>query len=139
LSDRLDELGAAYGDYDAHDGLWDAAMKSKDDVLARLAAAPMVLEARGLDVAPDMAKRLRAAGDDASADILDVIYTDEIGHVGVGVRWFRRLCGAKGLRAEAAFQEIVRLHFPSGLKRPFNERARSQAGLLPDFYGPLAR
>ena len=42
LSDRLAELGAAYGDLPAHDGLWQAADATKNDLLARLAIAPLV-------------------------------------------------------------------------------------------------
>ena len=51
---RLNELGAGYGDFPAHDGLWQAAMATAHDPLARLAVVPMLLEARGLDVTPAM-------------------------------------------------------------------------------------
>ena len=59
LSARLQELGAAYGDFPAHDGLWEAAMVTAHDLVARLAVVPLVLEARGLDVTPMMIERLR--------------------------------------------------------------------------------
>ena len=42
--------------------------------IERLAVVPLVLEARGLDVTPAMIDKLRAAGDNRSADILEVIY-----------------------------------------------------------------
>ena len=54
LSDRLAQLGAAYGDLPAHDGLWQAAHATTHDLLARLAIAPLALGARGLDVTPAM-------------------------------------------------------------------------------------
>ncbi|MEQ9199691.1 MAG: ferritin-like domain-containing protein, partial [Rhodospirillales bacterium] len=49
IDDRLRELGASYGDHPAHDGLWKSAQSTADDLLARLAIVPLVLEARGLD------------------------------------------------------------------------------------------
>lgn len=69
LSDRLRELGSAYGDLPAHDGLWLAAEETAQDLLARLAIVPLVLEARGLDVTPSILADLRRAGDEASATI----------------------------------------------------------------------
>ncbi len=97
LVGRLTELGAGYGDLPAHDGLWEAAAATADDLLARLAVVPLVLEARGLDVTPEMAARLERVGDAKSAAILHHIYRDEIGHVATGLRWFDRLCQARGL------------------------------------------
>jgi len=138
ISDRLAALGAAYGDLPAHDGLWDAARSTADDVLARLAIAPMVLEARGLDVTPGMAERLRRNGDEASALILDTIYAEEIGHVAAGARWFERLCAGRGVESRTAFHELVGANFAGRLKPPFNEEARARAGLSPDLYLPLS-
>ena len=89
LAARLHELGGAYGDLPAHDGLWLAAAETTGDLLARLAIVPLVLEARGLDVTPAMIVKLRSANDDRSADILQTIHDDEVSHVAAGVRWFR--------------------------------------------------
>ncbi|HWD59242.1 MAG TPA: ferritin-like domain-containing protein, partial [Stellaceae bacterium] len=83
LDARLGALGAAYGDLPAHDGLWEAAAATAHELIARLAVVPLVLEARGLDVTPDMIARLERAGDRESAAILHRIYADEIGHVAV--------------------------------------------------------
>jgi uncharacterized ferritin-like protein (DUF455 family) len=138
LADRLSDLGAAYGDLPAHDGLWEAAMATADDLLARLAVVPQVLEARGLDVTPATESRLRAAGDDLSADILNVIYHDEILHVSVGNRWFRQLCDELRIEPVQTFQRLVGSRFKGTLKRPFNDSARIEAGLTPAFYDSLA-
>ncbi|MEL7492171.1 MAG: ferritin-like domain-containing protein [Pseudomonadota bacterium] len=131
---RLNALGADYGDLPAHDGLWEAAQSTADDVLARLAIAPMVLEARGLDVTPAMIEKLRAAGDEESAAVLQVIYEDEIGHVAAGRRWFQRVCAARGLDPQPTFQALVRDRFAGDLKPPFNKPARTQAGLPEAYY-----
>jgi uncharacterized ferritin-like protein (DUF455 family) len=138
LAVRLAELGAAYGDLPAHDGLWQAAAATAGDLLARLAIAPLVLEARGLDVTPGMIVTLRRNGDDASAAALEVIYRDEIGHVAIGKRWFDWLARARGLTPAATFQMLVRRHFRGSLRPPFNEAARAEAGFEAAYYSPLA-
>ena len=99
---------------------------------------PLVLEARGLDVSPQMIARLERAGDTESAAVLERIYADEIGHVAVGARWFERLCRQRGLAPEAAFHDRVRRYFKGGLKPPFNREARDKAGVPASYYEPLA-
>ena len=139
LAARLDALGSAYGALPAHDGLWEAASATAHDLIARLAIVPLVLEARGLDVTPEMIRRLERAGDPESAAILARVYQDEIGHVAVGVRWFDRLCRERGLDPQAAFHDRVRRYFSGALKPPFNREARDQAGFPAAYYEPLAR
>ena len=134
VRERLVALGGDYGDLPAHDGLWDAAAATADDPLARLAIAPMVLEARGLDVTPSMIVKLKAVGDDASAAILQIIYEEEIGHVATGARWFERLCAARGLNVKDSFRMLVATRFKGALKPPFNEAARQAAGIAPELY-----
>lgn len=138
LADRLADLGAAYGDLPAHDGLWQAATETAHDLLARLAVVPQVLEARGLDVTPGMIAKLEAAGDEASAAVLRVIYEEEIGHVAIGRRWYLWLCRERGLEPQATWQRLVRRHFRGALKPPFNEAGRRAAGMEPEDYLPLA-
>jgi uncharacterized ferritin-like protein (DUF455 family) len=138
LADRLADLDAGYGDLPAHDGLWESAQATALDLAARLAVVPLVLEARGLDVTPAMAEKLRKASDDASADALDVIYRDEIGHVAIGRRWFAFVCAARGMEPAAHWQALVRRHFRGTLKPPFNADGRDAAGLPVGWYQPLA-
>ncbi len=137
LDGRLCDLGVAYGDLPAHDGLWQAAQDTGHDLTARVAIVPLVLEARGLDVTPPMIEKTAAAGDRETAEILNTVYRDEIGHVACGAKWFRYLCARDGTPAEARFHELVRKHFRGQIKPPFNDKARSQAGLSPGFYKPL--
>jgi uncharacterized ferritin-like protein (DUF455 family) len=135
---RLADFGARYGDLPAHDGLWESAAATADDSLARLAVVPLVLEARGLDVTPEMAARLERVGDRQSAALLHRIYCDEIGHVAAGVRWFNHLCGVHGLMPNQVFRERVRRFFKGELKPPFNRDARLAAGFPAYYYEPLA-
>ncbi|MBN8265152.1 MAG: ferritin-like domain-containing protein [Xanthomonadales bacterium] len=128
LRARLRELGHDYGDFDAHNGLWEMAEKTAHDGLARMALVPRVLEARGLDVTPGMIVKLRSLGDDATADILDVILREEVAHVAAGSRWYRWHCERAGVEPRARFRELLREHATGVLHKPFNTEARLQAG-----------
>lgn len=131
---RLGDYGATYGDLLAHDGLWEAAEATAHDALARLAIAPMVLEARGLDVTPGMIDRLTGAGDKKSADILRTIYDDEIGHVRAGEKWFHAICMATSNEPTATFRALRKRYFAGALKPPFNHAARAAAGMDRAYY-----
>lgn len=128
LRDHLAALGHAYGDFAAHNGLWEMAVKTAHDPLVRMALVPRVLEARGLDVTPGMIQRLRAAGDPRAADILEVILGEEVGHVAAGSRWFRWLCRERGVDPAAAFRGLLAGGLGGGVKGPLNHPARRAAG-----------
>jgi uncharacterized ferritin-like protein (DUF455 family) len=128
LRKRLRALGHEYGDFDAHNGLWEMAQKTAFDPLVRMALVPRVLEARGLDVTPGMMERLHQIGDAESADVLGIILRDEIGHVEIGTRWFRYLCDQRGLDPDQTYQVLLEKYLQGNLRPPFNDEARRQAG-----------
>ncbi|CAN5601510.1 ferritin-like domain-containing protein [soil metagenome] len=128
LRGRLRELGHDYGDFDAHNGLWEMAEKTAHDGLARMALVPRVLEARGLDVTPGMIIKLRAIGDEASAEILETILREEVAHVAAGSRWFRWFCARQQVEPEPAFRALLAQYARGALHGPFNIEARSAAG-----------
>lgn len=128
LSTRLAELGHAYGDFDAHNGLWEMAEKTARYDTARMALVPRVLEARGLDVTPGMIDRLRGVGDERTIAILDVILREEVAHVAAGTRWFRWCCERDGLEPRETFLDLLRDYMGRNLRGPFNREARIQAG-----------
>ncbi|WP_296541907.1 ferritin-like domain-containing protein [Rhodoferax sp.] len=128
LNAHLNRMGFAYGDFPAHDGLWDMAERTKNDVLARLALVPRTLEARGLDATPAVRMRLVSAGDLAAAKILDIILRDEIGHVAIGNRWYRFLCELRQLDPLSSYAELALRYQAPTLKGPFNLDARRAAG-----------
>jgi uncharacterized ferritin-like protein (DUF455 family) len=128
LVEHLATLGSAYGDFDAHNGLWDMVEKTKHDVVARMALVPRTLEARGLDATPPMQARFARAGDARAVEILGVILHDEVGHVAVGNRWYRWLCARDGLDPMAHYALLAARHAAPKAKPPFNLEARSRAG-----------
>jgi uncharacterized ferritin-like protein (DUF455 family) len=135
LIDRhLRRLGSHYGALPAHSGLWDAAYETRHDVAARLAIVPMVLEARGLDVTPVMRDRVLAAGDERGAKMLQRILDDEVRHVAHGVKHFVAYAETSGQAADSLWKSLVKKHFKSGLREPFNDSARRSAGLSREWY-----
>jgi uncharacterized ferritin-like protein (DUF455 family) len=128
LRRRLETLGCAYGDFPAHNGLWEMAERTQDDLLARLALVPRTLEARGLDASPMIRNKLAGAADRESAAIVDIILADEIGHVAIGNFWYKRLCGQAGKDPVACYAELARRHGAPRLRGPFNLEARRAAG-----------
>ena len=128
LRDHLRGLACEYGDYPAHNGLWEMALKTAHDPMVRMALVPRCLEARGLDVNPGIKARLLAVGDQAGADALDVILRDEIGHVAIGNRWFLYLCEQRGLEPMATYQGLLDDYMDGPLRPPFHIEARREAG-----------
>ena len=131
LHTHLQSLGHAYGDFPAHDGLWEMCVKTQHDVTARMALVPRTLEARGLDATPLIQARLRKVGTPAAlraVEILDIIMRDEIGHVAVGNRWYGWLCAQQGLEPVSHYRSLTRTHNAPRLRPPFNEPARRAAG-----------
>lgn len=128
LRGRLQALGHDYGDFDAHNGLWEMCEKTAHDGLARMALVPRVLEARGLDVTPGMIVKLRALGDDATVGILETILREEVSHVAAGSQWFRWYCERGGIAPEPKFRELLAEYARAVLHGPFNVEARAAAG-----------
>lgn len=128
---QLNRLNIDYGDLPAHQGLWDVAMYSADDVLHRMALVPRVLEARGLDVTPGMIHRVEKAGYFEFAEVLKIIFRDEIGHVRIGSFWFNRLCRARSLDPAITFRAYLDRYcdeMNAHISGPFQEDARKLAG-----------
>ena len=128
LQARLQALGYEYGDFPAHDGLWQMAEATAHDVLARMALVPRVLEARGLDVTPGMIERLERAGDATTADRLKVILREEVAHVAIGSNWFRWLCEQRGLAPRETYFRLLAEYMQGRIRCPLNRQARLAAG-----------
>lgn len=132
LEARLAEKGFTYGDFPAHNGLWEMAVRTADDPLARMALVPRCMEARGLDAVPPILDKLRGAGDKASCRVLETILADEIRHVGQGDRWFRHFCAERGLPAEQTYRDLLIQRQAPWPRGRMNREARLQAGFSAD-------
>ncbi len=131
LVEQLKSLGFAYGDFPAHDGLWTMCERTGEDIVARMALVPRTLEARGLDATPQIQARLIKAGTPQtlrSAEILDEILADEVGHVAIGNRWYNWLCRTRGLDPISHYACLATQYSAPVLKPPFNIAARRMAG-----------
>ena len=139
MRQRLRNLGHDYGDFPAHDGLWEMARRTAHDPLVRMALVPRVLEARGLDVTPGMIERLRSAGDTETAEALAIILRDEVGHVAAGTRWFRHLCQERGLDPVPTYFALVDSYMTGEIRGPLNLPDRRRAGFDPEELDRLAQ
>jgi uncharacterized ferritin-like protein (DUF455 family) len=128
LNTHLQQLGFSYGDFDAHNSLWEMAERTKGSIVARIALVPRTMEARGLDASPQLRAKLAQAGDTAAAEILDIILRDEIGHVAIGNYWFNWLCSQNELEPVATYQQLTEQYSAPKLRPPFNLSARRKAG-----------
>lgn len=128
LRDRLLQLNSSYGEYVAHNGLWEMAIKTQHSIVERMALVPRVLEARGLDVTPGMIDRLEAVDDIETVNILKIILQDEIGHVEIGTKWFRYACKQQNIDSEATFISLLKQYNVTIGNGLLHIDARTQAG-----------
>jgi len=132
LKELLDTLGYAYGDFPVHCGLFDAAEHTAGNILERMAIIPRYYEASGLDVNPQIVKKLDNKRKNPVVkqliETLDIIYDEEIVHVHKGDVWFKYLCEEQGLDASIYF-DILERYKLMGKHRPhINVEARKEAG-----------
>ena len=132
LNGYLKKRDSFYGEYPAHNGLWDMAVKTDADVLVRMALVPRVLEARGLDVTPGMLAKLKKAGDQEAIGHLNIILEEEINHVRIGTHWYHYCCEQRDLPKRETFVQLINEYMQTGLKGPFNIEARLLAGFDED-------
>ena len=128
LNEHLIKLGYVYGDFPAHNSLWEMATRTTDDILARIALVPRTMEARGLDASPALRAKVAQVGDMEAAAILDIILRDEIGHVAIGNYWFNWLCETRRLEPISTYATLAKQYAAPTPRKPFNHQARLAAG-----------
>ena len=128
INAHLQSFGFSYGDFPAHNSLWEMVERTTDSVIARMALVPRTMEARGLDAVPEIRDRFQQIKDERAVEILETILHDEIGHVLVGNRWFNFLCAKDGLSPVMTYRELAEKYRAPTLRGPFNFDAREQAG-----------
>jgi uncharacterized ferritin-like protein (DUF455 family) len=128
IEGHLQSVGIAYGDFPAHNSLWEMVERTADAVIARMALVPRTMEARGLDAVPAIRERFKQIKEDQVVEILETILRDEVGHVLIGNQWFNFLCAKENLSPIKAYRELARRYRAPTLRPPFNLDARKQAG-----------
>jgi uncharacterized ferritin-like protein (DUF455 family) len=128
IHEHMQSFGFSYGDFPAHNSLWEMVERTSDSVIARMALVPRTMEARGLDAVPGIRDRFKQIKDAKAVEILEIILRDEIGHVFIGNRWFNFLCANDGLSPITAYRELAQKYRAPTLRGPFNVEARHQAG-----------
>ncbi len=125
---RLCDLDYDYGDFPAHNGLWELAQKTSHDLLVRMAMVPRVMEARGLDVTPGIIQKFQGIGDKESIAALEIILRDEVGHVEAGSRWFNFLCEQRKIDPETTYFSLIDEYLNGHMSCPLHKEARLAAG-----------
>ena len=128
LNAHLKNLGFSYGDFTAHNGLWDMVHQTECDVLVRMALVPRVLEARGLDAVPELQKKLEQIKDKTGAEILAIIHRDEVTHVQSGDKWFKYVCNERGLESQSTYLSLLEEYNAPKVRGAFNRSDRMIAG-----------
>ena len=132
LEGLLVELGFKYGDFSVHSGLFDAAKNTASNHLDRMAVIPRYYEASGLDVTPQILKKLdnkrKLPFVKKLIDILDIIYVDEIEHVQKGDYWFKALCKQENKNIDIYFEILDKYNILEKHRPHINVEARKKAG-----------
>ncbi len=132
LDALLDELGFSYGDFPVHCGLFDAANNTAANILDRMAIVPRYFEASGLDVSPQIIKKLdnkrKIPAIAKLIETLNIIYEEEIDHVLKGDKWFKTLCEKEGKDVSVYFEILERYGLLSKHRPHVNVEARKEAG-----------
>lgn len=132
LTELLAELGFKHGDFPVHCGLFDAAKNTAHNMLDRMAIVPRYFEASGLDVGPQVIKRLQNKRKIPTVakliEILHVIHDEEIVHVLKGDKWFKYLCEQEGKTEEVYFEILERYELMDKHRPHVNVEARKEAG-----------
>ncbi len=133
----LKDLGFNYGDFPVHCGLFDASNHTSKDVLDRMAIIPRYYEASGLDVNPQIIKKLDNKRKNPTVakiiEALNIIYDEEIEHVYKGDKWFKYICNKRDLNHKDTYQEILKKYYLDKKHRPhINVEARKEAGFSCD-------
>jgi uncharacterized ferritin-like protein (DUF455 family) len=128
VNEYIQSFGFTYGDFPAHNSLWEMVERTKDAVIARMALVPRTMEARGLDAVPMIRDRFKQIKEMGAVEILEIILRDEVGHVAIGNHWFNFLCEKDHLSPISVYRDLAKKYCAPKLRGPFNIEARRRAG-----------
>jgi uncharacterized ferritin-like protein (DUF455 family) len=108
--DAMEALGGQWGDIPVHLSLWNATSK-EDSLLDRILIVHRYLEGSGIDAGDTFLRRLDGIAEGKLHGVVRTIFTEEIGHVQFGSRWYFKTCQSENVDAEIDFPErMEKLH-----------------------------
>lgn len=129
IVDEMKKYDIEYGDYDVHQGLFDASMKTLK-LIPRMALIPRYMEANGLDSNQALIEKLQKIPNTQNIiDMLQIILDEEIEHVLKGDKWYKYGCAQKE-NFSCDYFDIVNSIYPNSFKqnKALNIEARKKAG-----------
>jgi uncharacterized ferritin-like protein (DUF455 family) len=130
---RIDELGATFGELAVNDHFWRCA-PDLDSPLKWVCAMNLTFEQGNLDHAPYFQRCFEKGGDEESARIMGIIYEDEIHHVAFGAQWLEHFRPENQNSFETYLENLTFHNEPGrGRGEKFDVEARRRAGLDSDF------
>lgn len=129
---RMRACGTELGEVPASAHFWDA-LVGMQSALDFVLGMSLTFEQANLDHALHYQKAFAAVGDAETADVLRQVYEDEIGHVKLGLVWFRRWAEPTNEWDEYTKRLPTTLH-PGRARGPhFNAEGRRLAGFDPGY------
>jgi uncharacterized ferritin-like protein (DUF455 family) len=134
---RMSECGIHFGELPVSGYFW-RAVSRMENPMDFVAGLSLTFEQANLDFARHFSEGFARVGDDATAQLLQKIYRDEIAHVAHGLKWFRRWKNPNESDWDAFCRQ---LKFPLSPQRAkgvaLNVEGRIAAGLTPEFIADL--
>ncbi len=135
---RMKDLSVEFGDLSVNGFFWStiSTMKSPLDYLARMS---LTFEQANLDHALFFRDEFVKVGDIETANLMEKVYREEIGHVKFGVSWFETLRPKKDSFWSEYENQLTLPLSPSRAKgKAFSTVARQEAGLSDQFIRELS-
>lgn len=135
---RMNELNVTFGEIPVNDFFWNclSKMASPMEFVIKMS---LTFEQANLDYALFYKELMQKIQDYQTAEILETIYTEEIGHVKHGVTWFNRWRDQKESEWESYLNHLEIPLTPARAKGIiFDYAARKKAGLSENFIKELS-
>ncbi len=134
---RMEELGTKLGDVSVNQFFWDC-LKDMQNPLDFITGMSLTFEQANLDFAAHYMKIFRELGDHETAEILQKVYDDEIGHVKHGTQWLEKWKKQGETQWQAYANQLQMPLSPARAKGPvFDRDARRRADLTENYIDSL--
>lgn len=135
---RMQELKVSFGEIPVNDFFWNC-LSSMQSPLEFVTKMSMTFEQANLDYALFYKELMRKISDIKTAEILDTVYLEEIGHVKHGVTWFNRWRNPQDSEWLSYLQSLELPLTPARAKGIiFDYAGRKKAGLSENYIKELS-